>query len=79
MKMLQTDSGGEFVSNKLQFFLKKRGITIRYMALYIHEENRYIKQGWRTIIIMKDSILINSDLLNNFWAEAIMIANYMQK
>lgn len=42
----------------------------------MHEENGLAEQEWRTMVIVKDLILIDSSLPNNFWAEAIEIANY---
>ena len=44
----------------------------------MHEENGLAKRGWRIIVIMKDSMLIDSGFSNNFWAEAIEIADYLR-
>lgn len=66
MKILQVDNERKYISGKLKSFCKKQGITIKYAALYIYEENKLVKWGWKTIVIMKDSILINSNLLNGF-------------
>ncbi len=75
MKLLQADGRGEFIFKKLRSFCKKRGIAIRYVAPYVHEKNRLIEQGWRTIVIIKDLMLINSSFPNNFWAEVIETTN----
>ena len=77
MKMLRADGGGEFISTKLRLFCEKRGIDIKYASPYIHEENGLAERGWRTIVIIKDSMLIDSGLPNKFWAEAIETANIM--
>ena len=77
MKILREDGGEEFISVKLRLFCEKRGITIRYATPYIHEENRLAERGWRTIVTMKDSMLVDSGLPNRFWAEAIETANYL--
>lgn len=77
MKAFRANGGGEFISTKLKDFCKKKGITIKYAALYMHEENGVAKQGWRTIVTMKDSLLIDSGLLLEFWAEAMDTANYL--
>lgn len=66
MKMLGADGGGKFISAKLQLFYKKRSIGIKYAAPYIHEKNGFAKRGWRTIVTMKDSMLIDSKVLNGF-------------
>lgn len=44
----------------------------------MYKENILPKQGWQIIVIIKDSILINSCFPNRFWAEVIEIANYLQ-
>ncbi len=78
MKVLRADGGGEFISIKLKSFCEKRGIVIKYAAPYVHEENRFAERGWRTIVTMKDSMLIDSGLPNGFWAEAMETANYLR-
>lgn len=76
MKSLCADGGGEFLSVNLRDFCEKRGITIKYAAPYMHEENGLAKRGWRTIVTMNDSLLIDSGLPLEFWAEAMDTANY---
>ncbi len=66
MMILQADSGGKFILVKLRLFCEKRGSTIRYAALYIHEENGLAERRWRTIVTMKDSMLIDGGLPNGF-------------
>lgn len=66
MKVLQVDGSGEFISTKLRLFYEKRGIVIKYTAPYIHKENKLVEQRWRTIVTIKDLILINSGFLNSF-------------
>lgn len=78
MKALRADGGGEFISAKLKDFCDKKGITIKYAAPYMHEENGIAERGWKTIVIMKDSLLIDSGLPSNFWAEAMESANYLR-
>ena len=78
MKSLRADGGGEFISVKLKDFCEKRGITIKYAAPYMHEENRVAERGWRTIVTMKDLLLIDSGFPLEFWAEAMDTANYLR-
>ena len=78
MKVLRADGGGEFISAKLRTFCERRGIAIKYAAPYMHEENGLAERGWRTIVTMKDSMLIDSGLPNGFWAEAMETANYLR-
>ena len=78
MKILRADGGGEFISHKVRTFCEKRGISIKYAAPYVHEENGLAERGWRTIVTIKDSMLIDSGLPNGFWAEAMETANYLR-
>ncbi len=43
----------------------------------MHKENGLAERGWRTLVTMKDSILIDSGLPNGFWTKAIKTANYL--
>lgn len=70
--------GGEFISIKLRVFCKKRGIALKYAAPYMHKENSLAERGWRRIVTMKDSLLLNSGLPLDFWVEAMDTANYLQ-
>lgn len=58
--------------------LWKKNISIKYATPYVYEEIGLAEQGWHIIVTMKDSMLIDSRLLNKFWAEAIKTANYLQ-
>lgn len=44
----------------------------------MYEENGIAERDWRILVTIKDLMLINSGLSNNFWAEAMEIANYLQ-
>lgn len=78
MKVLCADGGGEFVSTKLKDICKQKGITIKYAASHMHEENRMAEQRWRTVVTMKDSLLVDNGLPLEFWAKAIDTANYIR-
>lgn len=77
MKILRANGMGKFISIKLCIFCKNQGIIIMYAILYVYKENKITKQGQKTIIIIKDVILIDSSLPNAFWAEVIEMANYI--
>lgn len=66
------------MSIKLRDFCKEKGIQIRYATPYLHEENGIAERGWKTLVIMKDALLIDSGLPINFWAKAMTTANYLQ-
>lgn len=47
IKCFRADGGGEFISAKLKDFCEKKGITIKYAAPYMHEENGLAERGWK--------------------------------
>lgn len=63
---LQIDGKEEFISIRLKSFCDENIITIGYTSLYIYEENRIAEQYLRTLVIIKDSLLIDSGLPINF-------------
>lgn len=67
----------EFINTLLKNFCKERSITISYVVLYMHKENRVPEQCLRTLATMKDLMLINSHLPVNFWAETMNTAYYL--
>lgn len=44
----------------------------------MHEENGLAERGWRTLVTMKDALLIDSELSIDFWAETMETANYLR-
>lgn len=78
MGALRADGGGEFISINLKDFCKERGIQVRYATPYLHEENDLAERGWRTLVTIKDAILLDSGLPIDFWAEAMETANYLR-
>lgn len=57
-------------------FYKKRCRVIKYATLYVHEKYGLAEQRWHTIVTIKDLILIDNGLPNNFRAKAMERADY---
>lgn len=66
MKALRVDRGGKSISIKLKIYCQKYNIVIKYTTLYLYKKNSFIKRRKKILVIMKDSLLINSSLLNKF-------------
>ncbi len=66
MGALRAEGVGEFVSIKLRGFCKEREIQIRYANPYLHEENGLEERGCRTLVTMKDALLIDVELPIDF-------------
>ena len=77
MISLRVDGSSESILIKFKAYCQQRGIVIKYTILYLYKENSLIERGWKILIIMKDSLLIDSGLYNTFWAETIETANYL--
>lgn len=69
LQQIRVDGGGEFISIAFRDFCKERSIDLAYAAPYMHEENGLAERAWRTISTMKDSMLVDANMPNNFWAE----------
>ena len=78
MKAFCVDEEEDFISKKLKNICKKKDITIKYVTSYMHQENGFMKQGWKIIVIIKDLLLVNNGLPIEFWAEAMDTTNYLR-
>ena len=75
---LRVDGGGEYISHELLRWCKTKGISIEHSAPYTLEHNSVSEQTWRTLRMMKDSLLLDADLPNVFWAEAMLTVNELK-
>lgn len=77
MKTLCANGGGEFISIKLRGFCNKKDIILKYTIPYMYKENGIVEKGWQIIITMKDLLLLDSELLRDFWIEVTVTVNYL--
>ena len=78
IKAFQANGGVKFISIKLRKFCDKKKIVIKYTTPYLHKENILVERGWKTIVIMKDSLLIKSSLPKDFWVKPMETSNKLQ-
>ena len=71
LKILRTDNGGEFTSNKFEEYLKSEGIHHEYTIPKTPEQNGVAERLNRTLVETVRSMLIDSKLPHKFWAEAV--------
>lgn len=50
---------------------------MKYITLKLYKKNELVKQKQKIIKIIKNLVLIKSDLLNNFWVKTMEISNYL--
>lgn len=66
MKTFCADGREEFISIKLKGFCDKKGIALKYVAPYMYKENGLAERDWRTIVTIKDLLLLDNGLLLDF-------------
>lgn len=66
VKIFWINRGRKFNFAKHQIFYKKVGIIMNYVTPNIYKENGLVKQRWKTIIIIENTMLINNSLSNRF-------------
>lgn len=66
IKTLCTDKKKEFISIKIKGFYNKKGITLKYMILYIYENNGLVERDWYIILTIKDLLFLGNGLPLNF-------------
>ncbi len=77
MRVLYVDRAGKFVLIKPKDISKQKRITMKYAAPYMHEENGMAKRGWRTVVMMKDSLLADNGFPLEFWTKVMDTTNYI--
>ena len=77
VKILRSDNGGEYTSNKFEDYLKKEGIRHEYTIPKTPEQNGVSERMNRTLVEKVRSMLIDSKLPQRFWAEALSTAAYL--
>jgi len=77
VKGVQTDGGGELVSNEMKEFYASKGITLQWTPAHTPELNGIAEAGNKTVINMTRTLLLASKLPSHMWAEAAQTAAYL--
>jgi transposase InsO family protein len=77
IKTLRTDNGKEYVNNNFNNYLKKFGILHQTTNPYTPEQNGLSERMNRTIIERSKCMVLNAQLQNNFWGEAVVTAAHI--
>lgn len=78
IKALQSDNGGEYCNSKLDDVLRKAGIKRRLTAPHTPQQNGISERKNRTLVESARCMLAESGLPQQFWAEAISMANHVR-
>ena len=78
IKILRSDQGkGEYMNKDLQNFLKDNGILHECSAPYTPQQNGRSERQLRTIVESARSMLINKNIIQELWSEAVNTAVYI--
>ncbi|KAL5777431.1 hypothetical protein ACOSP7_010357 [Xanthoceras sorbifolium] len=77
IKILRSDSGGEFMSHNFQNYLQQKGIMSQRSCPYTPQQNGVVERKNRHLLDMVRTLLIESSVPSKFWVEALSIAVYL--
>lgn len=75
---MHSGNGGEYINSFLKHFCEKGGIVLTTTTPYNPESNGLAEKMNRTILFKVRTILSESRLSKNFWAEAVKHTAYFQ-
>lgn len=78
IRKLRTDNGKEYLSNAFKNFLKDEGITHQLSVEYTPQQNGVAERKNRTLVEMARCIMLQGNLPQSLWAEAINAATYLR-
>ena len=77
-KVIRSDRGGEYSAAELQNFLKREGIQMQMTAPYTPQHNGRAERKNRYLTEMTRNMLIDANMPNKYWGEALLTANHLQ-
>lgn len=78
IKKLRTDNGKEYLSNNFKNFLKEEGISHQLSVEYTPQQNGVAERKNRTLVEMARCIMLQGNLPQSLWAEAVNAATYIR-
>ena len=78
LKVLHTDSGGEYVSSRFKAFLKSAGVRHKLTIPKTPEQNGIAERMNRTLMKIVRTMLVDSKMPQKFWGEALSTAMYLR-
>ncbi|KAJ0043816.1 hypothetical protein Pint_18090 [Pistacia integerrima] len=77
IQQLQSDNGGEYISNDFKSFLTKHGIYHRLTCPYTSQQNRIVERKHRHIQETGLTLLAKAQLPNKYWTDAFLTAVFL--
>ena len=77
LKVLRTDSGGEYTSKEFEGYLMAEGVRHELTIPKTPEQNGVAERMNRTLVEAARAMLVGANLPHRFWAEALSTATYL--
>ncbi|MBW0510313.1 hypothetical protein O181_050028 [Austropuccinia psidii MF-1] len=77
IKNILTDGGGEFINKSFRNYCAESGINHIVSPPYTPQHNPFAERGNRSILEKSRCMLLQSQLPNKFWAEAVSTATFL--
>lgn len=77
VRVLQSDNGREYCNKEFDRYLKESGIHRRLSAPCTPQQNGQSKRKNRTLMDKARCLMIEANIPEHLWAEAISTANYL--
>ena len=77
VRYLRSDNGGEYDSKEFRLYCNEQGIVCHLTAVYTPQQNGVAERLNRTLLERVRSMLSQSGLPHEFWAEAVNTAAYL--
>ena len=77
-KVIRSDGGGEYTSEKLENFYRKEGILLQTSTAYTPQQNGVAERRNRYLQEMTAVMLLGAGLNKTYWGEAVICAAYLQ-
>ena len=76
-KIFRSDRGKEYINDRFQRYLTRRGIKSEFTVGYAPEQNGIAERKNRTLMEATRTMLASSELPKNLWTEAIATATFI--
>ena len=77
IKILRTDSGGEYISAEFQTYLQQQGIISQRSCPYTPQQNGVAERKNRHLLDVTQALLLQASVPSHFWVEALTTAVYL--
>ena len=78
LKVLRSDNGGEYTGREFQEYLKAEGVRHELTVPKTPQQNGVAERLNRTLVEMIRTMLVESNLDQRFWGEALSTAVYLR-